>query len=154
VDLESRTARISRSFSSGLYIGPTKTGRDRVVELSSRLTVRLAHAEPNVFPYPEDALVFANQTGGMLQMSNVRNRIFGKIVTKALGTGRRVTPHCLRHTWASLHMARGTPLKWIQEQGGWTTAKLLLDTYGHYMPTESAGFSDALTASDGPNTEW
>jgi len=41
-------------------------------------------------------------------------------------------------------MARGTPLKWIQEQGGWTTAKVLLDTYGHFMPTESHGFADAL----------
>jgi hypothetical protein len=48
-------------------------------------------------------------------------------------------------------MARGTPLKGIQEQGGWTTAKVLLDTYGHYMPTESRGFADALAAaSDGP----
>jgi len=44
-------------------------------------------------------------------------------------------------------MARGTPLKWIQEQGGWTTAKLLLDTYGHFMPTEMRGFADALTAT-------
>jgi hypothetical protein len=44
-------------------------------------------------------------------------------------------------------MARGTPLKWIQEQGGWTTAKVLLDTYGHFMPTESRGFADALAAA-------
>jgi hypothetical protein len=49
-------------------------------------------------------------------------------------------------------MARRTPLMWIKEQGGWSSAKLLLDTYGHYMPTESAGFSDVLTASDGPRT--
>ena len=49
-------------------------------------------------------------------------------------------------------MARGTPLKWIQERGGWTTAKVLLDTYGHFMPTESRGFADALAAaSDGPS---
>ncbi len=48
-------------------------------------------------------------------------------------------------------MARGTPLKWIQEQGGWTTAKVLLDTYGHFMPTEARGFADVLAAtSDGP----
>ncbi len=50
-------------------------------------------------------------------------------------------------------MARGTPLKWVQEQGGWTTAKLLLDTYGHYMPSESRGFADVLSAApDGPQT--
>ena len=60
---------------------------------------------------------------------------------------RRFSPHGLRHTWASLHMARGTPLKWIQEQGGWTTANVLLDTYDHFMPTESRGFTDALSAA-------
>ena len=75
------------------------------------------------------------------------------MVAAALGEGRRYSPHCLRHTWASLHMARGTPLKWVQEQGGWTTAKLLLDTYGHYMPSESRGFADVLSAApDGPKT--
>lgn len=36
-------------------------------------------------------------------------------------------------------------------RGGWTTAKVLPDTYGHFMPTESRGFADALAAaSDGP----
>jgi integrase len=28
------------------------------------------------------------------------------------------TPHGLRHTFASLHLARGTNLKWIQHMGG------------------------------------
>ena len=37
-----------------------------------------------------------------------------------------------------------------QEAGGWTSAKMLLDVYGHYMPTESAGFADAITAPDAP----
>ena len=46
-----------------------------------------------------------------------------------------------------------TPLKWIHDQGGWSTAKLLLDTYGHYMPSESRGFADALSeAPDGTQT--
>ena len=50
-------------------------------------------------------------------------------------------------------MARATPIKWIQEQGGWTTATVLLDTYAHYLPTESAGYADALTATpNGPRT--
>ena len=152
VDLEAGTARIARSFSSGRTLGPTKTGRERVVELSSRLCSVLFDRQPNVFPPPETATVFPNFSGGMLLPEYLRNKVFSKIVRKALGKGRRFSPHGLRHTWASLHMARGTPLKWIQEQGGWTTAKVLLDTYGHFMPTESRGFADALAAaSDGPS---
>ncbi len=61
-----------------------------------------------------------------------------------------MTPHCLRHTFASLHIARGTNLLWIQEAGGWASAKMLLDVYGHFMPTESAGFADAITAPNDP----
>jgi hypothetical protein len=40
---------------------------------------------------------------------------------------------------------RGTNLKWIQAQGGWASAKLLLDTYGHFLPTETTGYADALS---------
>ena len=151
VDLEVGTARIHRSFSSGERLGPTKTGRERTVELSSRLCRTLAEAQPNVWPIPEGTLVFPSRSGRMLCATYFRNKVFSKIVVGALGKGRRVTPHYLRHTWASLHMARGTPLKWIQEQGGWTTAKVLLDTYGHFMPTEARGFADALSATpNGP----
>ncbi len=151
VDLAAGTARIARSFSSGVKLGPTKTGRTRVVELSQRLCGVLAQVEPNIFPIPEEALVFPSESGTFLQGTNFRSRVFSKIIVKALGKGRHYTPHCLRHTWASLHLARGTPIKWVQQQGGWTTAKVLLDTYGHYMPDEMRGYSDALTATpNGP----
>jgi hypothetical protein len=46
------------------------------------------------------------------------------------------------------------PLKWIQEQGGWASAKVLLDTYGHFMPSESHGFADAIMGSNGSETDF
>ncbi len=145
VDLEAGSARIARSFSSGMYLGPTKTGRVRTVELSRRVREALAAVRPDLFP--DEALVFANEAGGFIDPGNFRQRVWDRLVRKALGQGRKVTPHALRHTFASLHMARGTNLKWIQEQGGWTSATLLLDTYGHFMPTETRGFADILSAS-------
>ncbi|MBW2362085.1 MAG: tyrosine-type recombinase/integrase, partial [Deltaproteobacteria bacterium] len=72
-------------------------------------------------------------------------RAFRRLTKQALGEDRRFTPHGLRHTFASLHMARGTNLKWIQEQGGWSSAKMLLDVYGHHLLGESTGYADALT---------
>ena len=39
----------------------------------------------------------------------------------------------------------------MQAQGGWTTAKILLDTYADYMPEETRGFADRLfTAENAP----
>jgi hypothetical protein len=116
--------------------------------LSTRVREALAARRPAILS--DDALVFPNLSGGFLLDVYFRNKVFYPAVRKAFGPGLHFSPHCLRHTWASLHMARGTPLKWIQEQGGWTTAKLLLDTYGHFMPTESRGFADALTAQNAP----
>jgi integrase len=132
--LAHRVARIRRSLSSGVNLGPTKTGRERVVELSSRIMEVLA-PRASAIPASEE-LLFPNSRGGYIHASPFRSRIWKPLVERAFGPDRKFTPHGLRHTWASLHMARGTPLKWIQAQGGWTTATLLLDVYGHFLPSE------------------
>ena len=66
VDIEGGTARIRRSFSSGRTLGPTKTGRERVVELSSRLRSVLFDCQLNVYPPSAESSVFPNFSGGML----------------------------------------------------------------------------------------
>ena len=136
-----------RSYSSGTHLGPTKTGRERVVELSSRLRGVLAERRPEIVS--DEALVFPNQSGGFLLDAYFRNKVFNPAVRQALGEGRHHRPHDLRHTWSTLHLSRGTPLKWIEAQGGWTTAKVLLDTDGHWLPPESEGLP---TRSPRPKT--
>ena len=37
------------------------------------------------------------------------------------------------------------PASPCQREGGWTTATLLLDVYGHFLPTEYTGYADALS---------
>jgi len=107
----------------------------------------LAGERPHI--YGEDALVFPSEAGGLLDPHNFRERVFRRAVAKALGAGRRFTPHGLRHTFASLHMARGTNPKRIQARSGWASAKLLLDTCGHFLPTETTGYADALSGDPG-----
>ncbi len=148
MDLDAGQVRIARSFSMGRFLGPTKTGRERIVELSSRMRAVLAQERPDIFG--ENALAFPNEGGGFIDQSNFRRRIFSRVVRKALGQGRRFTPHGLRHTFASLHLSRGTNLLWVQRQGGWTSPAVLLGTYAHFLPTELQGFADALTPLDGP----
>ena len=147
VDLEAGFATIEASIDFQGKRGPTKTRKSRSVELSTRLRAALAQCRPDVFG--DDAFAFPSQTGTAMEYQNFRSRVFNRMVRRAFGTGRRITPHCLRHTFASLHIARGTNLLWIQEAGGWSSAKMLLDVYGHFMPTESAGFADAITAPNG-----
>jgi integrase len=41
--------------------------------------------------------------------------------------------HDLRHTWASWHVQRGTPLNVLQELGGWATYAMV-QRYAHLSP--------------------
>ena len=148
VNFDASTARIERSIDHLGRIGPTKTRRARVVELSSRLDEVLAARRPEVFG--ERTLVFPNATGNALDSRNFANREFGRLVRRALGPARHATPHDLRHSWVSHHLAAGTPIKWIQERGGWTTAKVLLDVYGHFMPSETRGYADVIAHANAP----
>ena len=43
---------------------PTKTRRERVVELSTRMREVLAGQRPDI--HPDDALVFPNEAGGVI----------------------------------------------------------------------------------------
>src|SRR5262249_34174272 len=97
VDLDGGLVRIERSYSMGRDLGPTKTGRSRHVELSTRLRQMLTAIKPDLFG--DEALVFPSSAGTFLDQSNFRDRIFRRAVEKAIGRGRRFTPHGLRHTF-------------------------------------------------------
>ena len=44
-------------------------------------------------------------------------------------------------------------MKWVQAMGGRASAKLLLDLYGHFLPSESSGYADAIGAPRRPYTD-
>jgi integrase len=48
--------------------------------------------------------------------------------------------HDLRHTWASWHAMRGTPLDVLQKLGGWQTREMV-ERYAHLAPTYLAQFA-------------
>jgi len=50
---------------------------------------------------------------------------------------RKVTPHWLRHSFASLMMMDGVPVRTIMEAGGWKSSRLVIETYGHLAPKAS-----------------
>jgi integrase len=136
VDCEAASAQLYRS----------KTGGWDEVELSSRLLAEVATLKPDI--HPKEALAFTTPAGHPIRYENFRRRIWNPISCQAFDGDRRVTPHSLRHTWASLHMARGTPIEWVRTMGGWASAKMVLDVYGHFLPREMRGYSDALAPGD------
>lgn len=45
-------------------------------------------------------------------------------------------PEQLRHTFASTMLSRNAPLLYVQRQGGWRSASVLLRVYAQWMPQE------------------
>lgn len=55
-------------------------------------------------------------------------------VLKAAGLPAHFTPHCLRHTYASLLLQRGESLLYVSRQLGHSSIKMTADVYGKWLP--------------------
>jgi integrase len=86
--------------------------------------------------------VFKNCAGGLIDANNWRKRIFKKAIEKA--KLRRIRIHDLRHTYATLRIAKGDNLGDVSRQLGHHSVKLTLDIYYHWMPGEKKAEVDAL----------
>ena len=130
----------------------TKGGRSRIVPLSDLV-------QPIVSSWVADKagddVLFPAPEGGYLLGSNWRRAVQWEVT----GLGRR--PHDLRHTAATLWLTAGVDVKTVSAWLGHLTAKLTLDTYGHWMGTDAdraaiarvnAAFGDTVPATYGDTT--
>ena len=86
-----------------------------------------------------EALVFTDNRGGVLRVSNWRVRVFAPAVVecqKADESFPTITPHDLRHTAASLAISAGANVKAVQRMLGHAKASMTLNTYTHLFDTD------------------
>jgi len=143
VDLERGLVSVRRTLEnvSGTTFREPKTAKGRravpvgptVVERLRRLRRRqLEHSLAAGPSWQERGLVFAASDGGLLSGFALR-RAFYRLLSQA-GLPR-VRFHDLRHTHASLLLARGVHPKVVSERLGHATVGITLDTYSHVLPT-------------------
>ena len=82
--------------------------------------------------YEDRGLLFATNTGGPINPSNLRKRSLASLLKKAKLP--RIRFHDLRHTCATLLLVQGTHPKYVQELLGHATVAITLDTYSHVLP--------------------
>jgi integrase len=95
--------------------------------------------------WAEHDLVFCNTVGRPLQKSNLLPRSFRRLLRRA-GLPR-IRFHDLRHTYATLALMSGVPVKVVSETLGHASITLTLDTYSHVLPDmqeDAAARMDAL----------
>jgi integrase len=137
MDLSTKTIRIARAFSEDDSLGTPKSGHGRTVDLSQSLTDTLAalettHAREKL-KYGWTGLppwCFVTKEGTPIDPANVRRAMLR--VLKAAKLPLHFTPHCLRHTYASILLADGVSSAYVQEQLGHATIELTVSTYGRW----------------------
>ncbi|SIO37054.1 Phage integrase family protein [Rhodovulum sp. ES.010] len=126
------------------WIGRAKNGRPRMVRLPTR-TRRLLAATglpeagavfrtPKGMPYVQRA-----NMGGQIQAAFNAARDKAKLEAKG---PRRVTPHTLRHTWATWYYAQTRDFGGLMDLGGWEKA----DMANRYRKIAPAWLADELRA--------
>jgi integrase len=135
IDFEGRFIHVKRSLVRGVISLP-KSGKTRSVDMSAQLMEALkAHPFRSEF-------VFANTAGKPFAHYSFRSRVFRKALTKA--KLRTIRIHDLRHTYATLRIAKGDNIQDVSNQLGHHSVKLTLDVYSHWMPGKKKAEVDAL----------
>jgi integrase len=88
-------------------------------------------------------LVFANTLGGPYDASNLRNWFYRMLKRAGLP---RVRFHDLRHTAATLLLARGVNVKVVSEMLGHANVGITLSIYGHVLPHMQQQAADTMDA--------
>jgi integrase len=153
LDLDAGTVTIDRTLLSRAgadpVCGPTKRGTARTVDLNTTTVARLrqhrvAQAElkmRNRIAYTEHGLVFARewtevQTGTHRLGQPLSENTFAAAMDRIIKVAdvRRIKPHGLRHTSATLLLAAGEPAHVVAARLGHANAMITLGVYAHALP--------------------
>ncbi|UCH00099.1 MAG: site-specific integrase, partial [Deltaproteobacteria bacterium] len=148
IDFNGRFIHVQRGISRG-KIEPPKNGKARKVDMSKQLAeaLKIHQTESKkkglalgLGDIPE--YVFTNEVGNIIDKDNWRRRVFNKALAKA--RLRRIRIHDLRHTYATLRIAKGDNIQDVSKQLGHHSVKLTLDVYSHWLPGKKKDEVDAL----------
>lgn len=148
VDMQRRRINIREAVAevNGRHVlGSVKSHERRTIAFPSFLDVEVQVACAN--KGAEDRLWTADD-GGYLRPGNSQNGWFQGAVKRCMKDDpsfRRVTPHDLRHTAASLAISAGANVKVVQRMLGHKSAKVTLDTYAALFPDDLDNVTDALS---------
>ena len=119
-----------------------KGNRTRVVPLPAKLETMLHELTDG---HDKGEYVVRAPQGGRQQLQNWRNRIWAPALRAAgMDEIEGLTIHSLRHTYASLAIARGADVKTLQAVMGHASAAETLDTYADLWPDRSADVALAI----------
>lgn len=149
VDLTGKKIKINKSAKNQVIRNHTKTYMTREIDIADTLHTlliklkqqdkkdRLSKGEKQGPVFHKNGRLVAQQT----LWSNLSN------TCKDMGLGNR-TIHDIRHTTASLLLARLVPLTYVSKLLGHSSPRITLERYSHYIPAENKGAVNVLDGGD------
>jgi len=127
VDFETRTLNVVKQWDwKRKETRPPKNDSQRIVKLSPQAAEMLKTLYQSG---TGTGLVFPDKDGKHLSDKKIRRRL-ASIAPKP------ITPHDLRHTYATLRIAKGDNIVDVSKQLGHKNISITLDTYTHWVPME------------------
>jgi integrase len=147
IDLDAGTVSIKASMSTGRRRKRTKTDSgERLLHLPPHLVQLLAgrKAARAVVYLDQDELVFPNDAGNPFSGCNLRVRTMEPLMRKA--QVRRIRFHDLRHTFATLMLRSGVPVKDVAYMLGHSDAATTIRVYAHAIPSTHGAHAAVMGA--------
>jgi len=113
-----------------------KIGDDLLEDLKVHQIDQLEYKSTALSGYNDNNLVFANEVGNHISLSNLRKRHFKPLLDKS-GITTRVRIHDLRHTFASINLMNNVPLLVVSKYLGHSSPRITLEVYADYIPDMS-----------------
>ena len=133
--------------------GLPKGGKDRTVDLSDQIVECLKRYKAKRAEWAlaggwgQSVPYFFVTTNGTPVGADEIRKVF-KRVLQAAGLPRHFTPHCLRHTYASLLLQEdGGRLLYVSRQLGHANVTITADTYAKWIRPVGRGVVNALAIS-------
>lgn len=140
IDFEELTVTVSKSMNNDSYkVGPTKTGRTRLVPLPAEAAQILsAHAKRQLL----GTTLVIGRPGGAYHPSTLRAWL--QRLCKTAGV-TPLTPHALRHTFASQSLADGVDLPALSQVLGHANVIITATVYAHFITRRDRPTAKAIS---------
>jgi integrase len=151
VDFERKRVRVERTALVAGGTGPVKGGEAGWVDLASNaagiLRTRCEVVSSGKRVGISDGggtWLFPGRFGTPLGHTTV-NRVFHEIAARA-GLPDHLTPHCLRHTFASIHLQRGTSVYYVSRMMRHSSIQITVAVYGSWLDPGNPEMAVAMEA--------
>jgi integrase len=149
VDLLNRELHVRQTYTSGLGIGPTKSGEPRTVDLTPQAAELF---EAWLTESGDEGTVFEREDGGHIEPRYLTRHVLYPALERAgiprLGErGRKRDFHSFRHSFARIALEHGAEITWVKEQLGHSSIQLTVDTYGSWARSAEKAQAEKLGAA-------